>query len=57
MKQTDFVKNRIKEENNEFYGEETVSGSSPEPDSDDDAKANAEAIIQNQIRGRKRKIY
>jgi len=57
MKQTDFVKQRIKQENNDFYGEETVSGSSPEPESDDDPKGNAESIIQNQIRGRKRKIY
>jgi hypothetical protein len=39
------VKEEIKKEEKEFYGDETISGSSPSPESDDDTKEAFKDII------------
>lgn len=41
------VKNELKENEKRFYGEETVSGSSPSPESDDDVKEMVREVIGN----------
>ena len=45
MSRRDDIKKQIKKQDNENYGEETISGSSHDPESDDDtAKALEEAV-------------
>jgi hypothetical protein len=39
------VKEEIEKEEKEFYGDETISGSSPSPESDDDTQKAFEDII------------
>ena len=41
------VKKEIKENEDRFYGEETISGSSPRPDSDDNVAEALEDVIGN----------
>ncbi len=43
----DEVKKEIRENEDRFYGEETVSGSSPRPDSDDDVAEMIKEVIGN----------
>ncbi len=43
----DEVKKELKENEDRFYGEETVSGSSPRPESDDDVKEMVKEVIGN----------
>lgn len=45
---SDDIKAQVKKQNDEVYGEETVSGSSPDPDSDSDTAANLSDAIGNE---------
>ncbi len=43
----DDIKKELREDEDRFYGEETVSGSSPRPESDDDVKEMVKEVIGN----------
>ena len=43
----DDIKKEIMENEDRFYGEETVSGSSPRPESDDNVKEMVKEVIGN----------
>lgn len=39
------IREKIKQENDEFYGDESIGGSSPSPDTDDDVVENLHEVI------------
>lgn len=49
MANRDDIKKQIKRQDDEIYGESTISGSSPDPESDDNTREILEKTVGNKI--------
>ncbi len=49
MSKRDDIKKQLKQQADDNYGEATVSGSAPDPDSDDNTRENLEEVVGGNI--------